>query len=110
MYFCPYCGEASPLDQWYTNEQVDYMQALVANKAMRMVEDELGPAIDKVNRAGGMVRMKLDVPDGNPPPPLFEENDLIAVEPPCHPNEPLKVVEDWGDLIHCLICGTVFRV
>jgi endogenous inhibitor of DNA gyrase (YacG/DUF329 family) len=99
-YFCPYCGEPSPLDQWYTDEQVDYLQALVA----------LGPTVDEINRSKGIVQIKLDVPQANPPEPLFEDDDMLAVEPPCHPEEPLKLLEDWDDLIHCLICGTAFRV
>lgn len=109
-YFCPYCGEPSPLDQWYTDEQVDYLQALVANEAMRMLEAELGPTVDEINRSKGIVQIKLDVPHANPPEPLFEDDDMVAVEPPCHPEEPLKLLEDWDDLIHCLICGTAFRV
>lgn len=109
-YFCPYCGESSPPDQWYTDEQVDYLQAVAANEAMRMVESELGLTVDNVKRSEGLLQIKLDVPHLNPPAPLFEDNDMVAIEPPCHPEEPLKVVEDWDDIVHCLVCGTQFRV
>ena len=34
--------------------------------------------------------MELQTPSINPPAPLFEPDDMIAVEPPCHPEEPIK--------------------
>lgn len=110
VYYCPYCGEPSPVDQWWTNEQVDHAQALAANEAMKLVEKHLRPSVDKVNRSGGMLRMDLDVPHGNPPAPLFEPDDMVAVEPPCHPEEPVKIIEDWDRLVHCLVCGKPFTV
>lgn len=110
LYHCPYCAEESASDQWWTDEQVDYAQGLAAIEAMRMIEKTLGPAADRINRSSGMVKMDLDVPRVTPPAPLFEPDDMIAVQPPCHPAEPLKVLEDWDDEIHCLICGRPFVV
>ena len=110
VYYCPYCGEPSPLDQWFTNEQVDYLQSLVMGEALNLVERELGPAVDQLNRSGGMINARLDVPRDNPPAPLFEPDDMLAVAPPCHPYEPIKVLEDWDAPLHCLICGEPFTV
>jgi len=111
LYHCPYCGEPSPADQWLTDEQVDYAQAAAANELMKQVESQLRPSVEGLNRAGGgLIRADLDVPHRNPPAPLFEPNDMVAVEPPCHPEEPIKVIEDSADPIHCLICGKSFLV
>jgi hypothetical protein len=33
---------------------------------------------------------------------------MIAVEPPCHPDEPIKVSEEWDKELHCLVCGKIF--
>ena len=33
-------------------------------------------------------------------------DDMVMVEPPCHPAEPLKVPEDATGSVHCLVCGT----
>jgi hypothetical protein len=46
--------------------------------------------------------------DAEPPDPLHEPDDMVIVEPPCHPNDPLKVPEAATDLVYCLICGTEF--
>lgn len=111
VYFCPYCGKPSPPDQWLTDEQVDYAQALLAIEAANMVERELRPSFDRLNRSGqGLIRVQVEhVPRSTPPPPpLFEPDDMIAVEPPCHPAEPIKVIEDWDGELHCLICGDPF--
>jgi hypothetical protein len=38
--------------------------------------------------------------------PLVETDDMQRVDFECHPNEPVKVLEDWGRDVHCLICGS----
>ena len=93
VYFCPYCGEPSALDQWFTDEQVDYIQTLASNEAIKVVASNLKSSAS----------LKLKVPDATPPAPLFELNDMVAVEPPCHPAEPLKVIDEWSEELHCLI-------
>ncbi|WP_146073741.1 hypothetical protein [Amycolatopsis sp. CA-126428] len=51
------------------------------------------------------------VPGDNPVPDLLvDPDDMLMVEPPCHPFEPLKVDESWRDPIHCLVCGERFVV
>ena len=110
-YFCPYCGEESATDQWYTNEQVDYIQAIAAQEALKLVDQELQPSIDALNRtSGGLLKAELDIPYSNPPGPLVEPDDMVAVASPCHPHEPIKIVEAWDEPIHCLVCGELFRV
>jgi endogenous inhibitor of DNA gyrase (YacG/DUF329 family) len=109
VYFCPYCGDPSPTDQWFTDEQVDYIQGLASIEAMRMVERELKPSVDRLNqKSGSLVSMEVEVPQTAPPSPLFEPDDMVAVEPPCHPEEPIKVIEGWQGELHCLVCGDRF--
>ncbi|MGD0166912.1 MAG: hypothetical protein ABSC51_06430 [Gaiellaceae bacterium] len=110
VYYCPYCGEPSPLDQWFTDEQVDYLQALAMGEVTRLVESELGPVVDDLNRSGDFISASLEVPTDNPPPPLLEPDDMIAVASPCHPHEPVKILDDWDQPIHCLVCGEPFTV
>jgi hypothetical protein len=99
------------MDQWFTDEQVDYIQALASIEAMRLVARELKPSVDRLNRSGsGFVSMDLRVPQTAPPTPLFEPDDMVAVEPPCHPDEPIKVAEGWVGELHCLVCGDPFIV
>jgi hypothetical protein len=28
---------------------------------------------------------------------------MIIVLSPCHPWEPIKIMEDWGEPVHCLV-------
>lgn len=42
------------------------------------------------------------------PEPLSEPDDMVIVEPPCHPNEPIKVPAEATQRVHCLICGSPF--
>ena len=37
--------------------------------------------------------------------PLTEVDDMTLVVFPCHPSEPLKVLDEWPKPAHCLICG-----
>jgi hypothetical protein len=51
---------------------------------------------------GWTVEPALDAP----PEPLTESDDMIRVDFVCHPTEPVKVLEDWANPVHCLICGS----
>lgn len=57
-----------------------------------------------------MVSASLDVPYGTPPRPLIEPDDMTAVASPCHPYEPVKVLDDWDQPLHCLVCGEPYVV
>ena len=110
-YFCPYCSEWAPSDQWWTDEQVEYIEAVAADEAMKQIEIELRPSVEQLNRAGGgLIRMEMQVPRRVPPPPLVEQDDMTAVEPPCHPAEPIKIQPDWSDAVTCLICAQRFTI
>lgn len=109
-YYCPYCGEKSAEDKWWTVAQVDYMQAMASTAGSRIVEQLLDPSRGKLNRNSGLIRINMEVPTLLPPAPLFESNDMIAVEPPCHPSDCFKVEESWHGELHCCVCGTTFIV
>jgi hypothetical protein len=98
------------VNQWWTDEQVEFMQGLIGNEVMKTAADTLRPAAERINRAKGLIRMTVEVPDVNPPAPLFEPNDMIAVASPCHPLAPIKVYEDWMDPLYCIIDGAAFTV
>lgn len=102
-YFCPYCGMAAPLDSWWTSEQVEYLEASAA-----------GPAVEEISRIferelrqmpKGLVELEFRPASTSEPPPLVEPQDMLEIELPCHPEEPLKIREHWTGQVHCLICG-----
>ena len=109
MYYCPYCGTAAGPDEWWTEAQLDYAEAMAAGPALREMAEQMRQTLRPMNR--GMIKLSVDQPDEpEPPDPLVEPNDMVAVASPCHPWEPIKVTEDWQESIHCLVCGTEFRV
>jgi hypothetical protein len=87
-YFCPYCGVQAPVDAWLTQAQLALAQNIVTREVIAPMVSRLG-AYEKPG--------KLD--------PLTEADDMTLVEFPCHPSEPLKVLDDWSKPVRCLICG-----
>jgi hypothetical protein len=110
VYFCPYCAESAPLDDWWTQEQLEFMTQIAAGPAGRMAADELKDALKPLEAGPITIKASLDYKEPEPPSALHEPADMTLVEPPCHPWEPLKIAEDWREPIHCLVCGDAFRL
>lgn len=106
-YHCPYCGEHA--DNWWTKEQLEYATNYASTKIVAPKLDKFAKDIKRLNKPDGFVH--FDVKNQPQPqlPPLQEPNDMRKVIPPCHPNEPIKIYEDWQNLVFCLICGRQFR-
>lgn len=111
-YYCPYCGVPASGDAWFTQAQLVDAQQVAAEYASEAIRDELDDLARSVNRQGGLLRMEVSGgdPDAVPPPPLSEPNDMVAVAPPCHPFEPVKILEGWDEPLHCLVCGARYAV
>lgn len=107
IYWCPLCGESAPLDQWWTKPQVEYQQDAVAGPLHDFVVDELRAAIKPARN--DFLRFEVETgerPDA--PDPLVEPDDMVLIEPPCHPFEPVKVPEDAKAPFFCLLCGAAY--
>jgi hypothetical protein len=109
QYYCPYCGQPAATDEWWTPEQVEVIQAATAQKVIPQLQDELQDSFRELNRSG-MLKASIEADLPNPPPPLFEDDDMMAVASPCHPYEPVKVEEEWSAPLYCLICGAAYVV
>jgi hypothetical protein len=102
-YYCPYCAVQAN-DGWLTKAQVEIAQAAV-------MRDVVDPMLDKFGRdlqrsTSGMFKVNTSRDRSPEPPELSEPDDMRRVDFPCHPSEPLKVLDDWAGPVHCLICGT----
>lgn len=106
QYFCPLCGVGAATDSWWTKAQLEYMDSAAAPAASQLVEDALNDMFKGVKGATFSKGTSHDATGFLEPP--FEPNDMISVEPPCHPNEPLKVPQQNATRIYCLICGSPF--
>ena len=105
---CPYCGRSALLDQWFTEEQVQYFRD-------RVVSDVVNPALrgftEQLQRASraseGLIGFEVKSEGLDEPPPrrLREEDDMVRVRFSCC-EETVKVSPDWGRELHCVVCGT----
>ena len=98
---CPYCAVWADQNSWFTEAQV----AFLGQAGLAAVADEVNEALSRPDNPGGFVKYtpgQLPVPEGMPP----ESNDMRRVDFGCHPADPLKVVDEWNQAIHCLICGS----
>ena len=107
QYFCPLCGTPARTDAWWTQAQLDYMQGAAGPELDRIVEGAMKDALKGVKGLSfkSNQNFSFDIPT---PEPLVEPDDMVIVEPPCHPNEPLKVPDDSTNHVHCLVCGSEF--
>ena len=109
-YFCPYCYEPAAPDAWWTKEQRAYAQQLVAAEVIGPRMRDLKHGIDRVNRPGSLVRVETQLSVAGRPDPLTELEDMVRIDVPCHPEEPLKVDDEWDDEVACLSCGIRYPV
>ena len=91
-YLCPYCDVQAPGGAWLTQAQLALAQNIVEREF-------IGPMVSKLGAYEEPG--KLD--------PLTEADDVTLVVFPCHPSEPLKVLDDWRKPVHRLICPKAAR-
>ena len=106
IYFCPYCGESAPSDNWWTKDQLEYVQGIGIGEISREFNDTFR-RLEQETR-DSMVTIKGQIEQLEPPDPLHEPADMVVVQSPCHSWEPIKVYEDWRRPLHCLSCGQQF--
>jgi hypothetical protein len=89
-YFCPYCVVQAPTDAWFTKAQLELAEHIVQVEVV-------DPMLRKF--AGGISGHAEE------PEPLTEDDDMRRIDFACHPSEPLKILDDWRQPVHCLVCG-----
>jgi len=105
-YFCPHCGIQAQPDAWHTKAQVAAIEALLQR-------DVVDPALEGFARdlrriepeSGGLIKVTTRRDPVEEPEPLTEADDMRRVDFACHPEEPVKVAEDWPREVRCLVCG-----
>lgn len=109
QYFCPRCGRPAGLDEWWTPDQLEYAQgvAVASPDLDSMFRDQIDDAFKGIQGVSFKPNQNFSL-DNDTPAPLSEPDDMVIVEPPCHPQEPLKVPNDATERVHCLVCGTPF--
>jgi len=110
FYFCPYCHEASAPDTWWTKEQVEFGKQLLLAEVVVPRFREFKNEVEQMNTRSGLLHMEVNTPSLPHPLALTEEDDMVRVDFPCHPEEPLKVEETWQEKVACLVCGVRYPV
>lgn len=109
-YYCPLCGEPSGPDNWWTEEQLEFVQGFASPQIGQLVQDELVNAFSGASNSF----VKFEVSSGNDipdvPMSLTDPDDMYVVASPCHDFEPVKVPDELTGPFHCLMCGAVFAV
>lgn len=101
-YHCPYCDGRS-VDGWWTHAQLAAIQD-EAQHYMQSRFHEMFKGLER--RSSKSVTFKAGAaPARSSRPGLTEQNDMRRVDFPCHPAEPIKVLEDWTAPVHCIVCG-----
>lgn len=109
-YFCPYCHDPAPLGSWWTKEQAEYVRQLAMAEALGPQLRCMKNNLERGKRRSKGIRIEVSVPSSPRPEPLVEHDDMVRVDVPCHPEEPIKVDETWEREVACLVCGVRYPV
>ena len=105
-YFCPYCGIQAPDGSWFTKAQLKFAQSMVIMEAVGPLLKDFAREANSIGRdSGGMVRMSARYEPPDKLDPLTETDDMQRVNFECHPSVTIKVLDEWGHSVYCLICG-----
>jgi hypothetical protein len=109
-YYCPYCYEPGGPDAWWTKGQLTYAKQLAAAEVLGPQLRDLQGEVDRVNQAGGLLRITAELSVPGRPEPLSETDDMVRIDVPCHPEEPLKLDAACEADVACWICGIRYPV
>lgn len=106
-YFCPYCGETAQDDQWLTRAQLRVIEASIEENVLAPQVRELQDSLsDMAEASGGLLEFRAEAQQESSRPRLLTEpSDMTRVDFDCHPDEPVKIADDWHGPVHCLVCG-----
>jgi ribosomal protein S27E len=106
-YYCPYCGIQAPTNTFLTKAQVELARNIIARELVGPELAKFGVELSRSQRSGSLVSFKFNSTLPPAMDPLVETNDMRRVDFACHPNEPVKVLDEWDREVHCLVCGSV---
>jgi hypothetical protein len=110
-YFCPYCQQPAPSNAWWTREQLEYAQQVAWAEFVAPSLRQFKRKAEQTNRkTKGFFKIDVTLPDLSKPAPLLEQDDMVLVEFPCHPEEPVKVDASWTDEVTCILCGIHYPI
>ncbi len=108
QYYCPYCGSSAGPHDWFTSEQIAFIESEVVDETLRPSLEEISKSLRRLEQSsGGLIKFSTSIEglERKQAAPVFEPNDMKQVDFTCHPSEPLKIDDAWIDKVHCRLCG-----
>jgi hypothetical protein len=107
-YICPYCGQASPDNSWWTKEQLAYINIFAKNIMAKLLNEHfIHPLQRKFSSNSGPVQFKGKEMEAQEPWISPESDDMEVFELKCC-NRKMKICDDWKGKIYCFFCGFPF--
>ena len=103
--FCPYCAQSSPCDDWWTQEQLAYIQVAAKNMMAHIYNEHFARPMMRENRRH-QAFIRIDVKEMQQEDEWIspERSDMRLVNLPCCDRQQ-KVADDWGKKVNCFFCG-----
>jgi len=107
-FFCPYCGQQSPSDSWWTQEQLNYIAIVARNIIAKLLNESLIRPLKRTSQRGstGMFSLRFESKEIKQQNPWIspEINDMEIFDLPCCQRK-IKIEENWRDTVYCFFCG-----
>jgi hypothetical protein len=105
---CPYCGQRTPSNSWWTQEQLAYVGIVAKNIMAKIVNENLIRPLERTFRrsSAGMVSIRFEGKEMEQQEPWIspEVNDMEIFDLPCCQRK-IKIEENWLDKVYCFFCG-----
>lgn len=102
MSHCPYCGQTANSDSWWTQQQLEHLEAVALSDANSILNKEL---IEPMKRlSGGLIKVTASRLPTRQPVQLLETDDMRIVDLHCCGRK-LKVLDDHVGTVYCFFCG-----
>lgn len=105
-HFCPYCGQNSKADAWWTQEQLEYINSIVQNIFAKILNENLINPLKSSSRNNSNIKFEgkeIEAEDSWIQP---ETNDMKIFGLPCCQRK-IKIQDTWDGPVHCYFCGFI---
>lgn len=107
-FHCPYCGQTSPSNEWWTQEQIEYIGIYAKNIMAKLINENLIRPLKRNfgKPTGGMISIEFKGKEMEQQEPWIspEVNDMEIFNLPCCERK-IKIEENWKSTIKCFFCG-----
>ncbi len=105
---CPYCGQEAPKKEWWTEEQLAYLNIFIENIVSELLNENFIKPLKHTfnNYKKGPISIKFTGKEIEQKTPWIspETNDMKIFDLPCC-NKKIKIDEDWNKDIFCYYCS-----